>query len=174
MSRIRQKVSSISVDQRIEYAELLRERIYSTITLLAVVVTLWQHANNYSAWAVVGAVIGTVGALWLATLIASRMSYRIVHDGKELEMHYRKASEAASGLLAPAVMPVALTLISMTGLFTLEAALASSVILLVLSLFMFSLVSGRKIASSFLSLVVYSLLQLGLGLVVVALKLIVK
>lgn len=169
-----QKSHTISANERDQYAELLRERIYSTITLLAVVVVLWQHAADHSAWATVGTIIGTVGALWLATLIASRMSYRIVHDDSELESHYRKASEAASGLLAPAVAPIFLILVSMTGLISLETALLFSVVLLILSLFLFSLISGRKVASSKVSLIVYSTLQLGLGLTVVILKLVLK
>lgn len=163
-----------SSERRIEYAELLRERIYSTITLLAVVVVIWQHPGSYSALGVIGAIAGTVGALWLATLIASRMSYRIVHDNNELEQHYRKASEAASGLLAPAVVPISFVFVSMTGLIDLKTALLIGVAVLVLSLFLFSLVSGRKVASSKLSLLFYSVMQLGLGLAVVALKLLLK
>lgn len=162
------------LDQRIEYAELLRERIYSTITLLAVVVVMWQHPDNHSVFGVVGIIIGTVGALWLATLIASRMSYRIVHDDQELESHYRKASGAASGLLAPAAAPILFVTISITGLIDLKTSLLLSVAVLVVSLFLFSLVSGRKVASSTLSLLFYSFLQLGLGLVVVMLKLVLK
>lgn len=168
------KPLNLSPAQRTQYAELLRERIYSTITLLAVLVVLWQHPGDYTEWGVIGAIVGTVGALWLATLIASRMSYRIAHDDKELEPHFREASEAASGLLAPAGAPVFLVLMSMTGVIDLQTALLLSVVLLVLSLFLFSLISGRKIASSNLSLLVFSAMQLGLGLAVVALKLALK
>ena len=169
-----QNIFNLSPNDRAQYAELLRERIYSTITLLALVVVLWQHPSDYTAWGVIGTIIGTVGALWLATLIASRMSYRIIHDGSELESHYRKSSEAASGLLSPAGAPVFFVLISMTGLIELKTALLISVISLVLSLFLFSLVSGSKLASNRIALLLYSLLIMGLGLAVVALKLALK
>ena len=165
---------NLSTNDRTQYGELLRERIYSTITLLAVVVVLWQHPGDYTAWGVVGTIIGTVGALWLATLIASRMSYRIVHDNSELESHYRKSSEAASGLLVPASAPVFFVLISMTGLIELKTALLISVILLVLSLFLFSLVSGSKLTSNRVALLLYSVLIMGLGLAVVVLKIVLK
>ena len=102
------------------------------------------------------------------------MSYRIAHDDGELEAHYRESSVAASGLLAPAIAPVFLVLISMTSIIELETALLLSVVFRVLSLFLFSLVSDRKIASSNLSLLMYSAMQLGLGLAVVALKLTLK
>ena len=62
----------------------------------------------------------------------------------------------------------------MTSIIELETALLLSVVFLVLSLFLFSLVSARKIASSNLSLLMYSAMQLGLGLAVVALKLTLK
>lgn len=168
------KSSGISPAQRVHYAELLRERIYSTITLLAVVVVLWQHPEEHTAWSVVGVIVGTVGALWLASMIASRISFRIVHDDEELEAYYRHASEAASGLLAPAAAPVFLVLLSIAGLIELKLALTLGVAVLVLSLFLFSLVSGRKVAKSRVALLLYSALLMGLGLAVVALKLAIK
>ncbi len=41
-------------EQRRHLAELLRERIYSTISLLAVVVVLWQYPETHSPWGSVG------------------------------------------------------------------------------------------------------------------------
>lgn len=137
-------------------------------------VVLWQHAENYSAGGVVSTIAGTVGALWLATLIASRISYGIVHKDHELESRYQETYNAASGLLAPAVAPILLVLLSLVGLWDLDTALLASIVLLVLSLFFFSFVSGRRTASSTLSLLLFSALQLGLGLVVVLLKLTLK
>lgn len=171
---MKQHPPELSLSKRIHYAELLRERIYSTITLLAVMVVLLRHSDEYSALTVAGSIAGTVGALWLATLIASRMSYRIAHNDEEVELHYRKSVEAASGLLVPAGAPVFFVLISMTGLIELRTALTASIALLVLSLFAFSLLSGRKVASSRIELLLYSVLQMGLGLAVVLLKLILE
>lgn len=167
-------IQHLTVEQRIRYGELLRERIYSTITLLAVVVVMWQHPAEYSAWTVLGSIAGTVIALWLATLISSRMSFRIAHGEDELNSHYRKSAEAASGLLAPAATPLFFVLISAIGLLELKTALLLGVMSLVLSLFIFSLVSGRKVVSNRLSLLLFSALQMLLGLGVVALKLIIK
>ena len=167
-------IQHLTVEERIQYSELLRERIYSTITLLAVVVVMWQHPSEYSVWTVLGVIAGTVTALWLATLIASRMSYRIVHGEAELSAHSRKSAEAASGLLAPAIAPIFFVLVSLTGLIELKTALLISVISLVFSMFIFSVVSGRKVAGSWLRLLLFSTLQMGLGFAVVALKLLIK
>lgn len=171
---VKRPAQSITNDQRVQYAELLRERIYSTITLLAVLVVLWQHPDDQNAWAAIGTIIGTVGALWLATIVASRMSYRIAQKDNELESHYTKSTAAASGLLAPAITPVLLILVSMTGLISLKTALLLGIISLLLSLFLFSLMSGRKLAGSTLSLLLYSLLQTAIGLGIVLFMMVVK
>lgn len=164
---------AITSEQRRHFAELLRERIYSTISLLAVVVVLWQHPEMHSGWGSVGVITGTVAALWLATLIAARVSYRIVHnDGAD--RHFGESKEAASGLLTPAIAPVFFILVAMIGLITLKTALLLGMISLLASLFLFTLMSGHQLKSSPWRLIGYSLLQMGLGLVVVLIKLAVK
>ena len=70
-----QNIFNLSPNDRAQYAELLRERIYSTITLLALVVVLWQHPSDYTAWGVIGTIIGTVGALQFEVI-----QYRLEHE----------------------------------------------------------------------------------------------
>lgn len=165
--------TTITNEQRRQFAETLRERIYATISLLAVIVVLWQHPETHSAWGVVWVIIGTVAALWLATIIAARMSYQIVHHDAA-DRHFGESKDAASGLLTPAAAPVFFILISMTGVIELKTALLFGIISLLLSLFFFSLMSGRKLKSTAWGLIGYSLLQMGLGVMVVLIKLAVK
>lgn len=68
-------------------------------------VGMWQHPEEHSAVGVLGVIVGTVVALWLATIIAARMSYRMVHDSSELEPKMQEARTSASGLLAPVATP---------------------------------------------------------------------
>lgn len=168
------QLSKLSPEQRALYAEHLRERIYATLTLLAVMVLLWQHPENHSPLGVIGIIAGTVIALWLATIIAARMSYRMVHESSELEPKYREVVMSASGLLAPAGAPVFFVLLAWMGLISLETALLVGVALLILSLFVFSLISGRRSTDNLLRLLGYSALQMALGLAIVGLKLIAK
>ncbi len=165
--------AGVTNEQRRQFAETLRERIYSTISLLAVIVVLWQHTETHSAWGVIWVIVGTVAALWLATIIAARMSYQIVHQ-QAAELHFGESKEAASGLLIPAVAPIFFILVSMTGVIELKTALLFGIISLLLSLFFFSLMSGRKLKSTAWGLIGYSLLQMGLGVMVVLIKLAVK
>ncbi len=172
--RHRSQLKDLSDSQRELFAEILRERIYSTITLLAVLVVLWQHPDQHSAWGVIGIIYGTVGALWLATIIASRMSYSIVHSSQDLEPRYHEARQAASGLITPATAPAFSVLVCLSGIISLETALFIGVLSLILSLFFFSLFAGRKLSDHPGKILLYSLLQVALGIGVVALKMIVE
>ena len=163
-----------TTQQRNQFAEVLRERIYATITLLAVMVTLWSHSDEHSPWGTIGIIFGTVVALWLATMIAARMSYRIVHSEGEANEKSWEASESARGLLTPAGAPIFFILFSFTGLISLKMALLLGIISLVMSLFLFSLFSGRQSSDSWMKILLYSFLQLALGVGVIALKILVE
>ncbi len=43
-------MKSADKQSRKETAELLKEQIYSSITLVALIVTLWQNAEHVTAW----------------------------------------------------------------------------------------------------------------------------
>lgn len=154
---------------------MLRERIYATITLLAVVAALWQHPDEHQPFGAIGIILGTVVALWLATLVAARISYTAVHGDKaHAEPKYLEASKAASGLLTPATTPIVLILLSMTGLFSLKVALLIGVISLLASLFFFSVMSGNRVTDNKVKLLIFSAMQTLIGVGVVLLKLAVE
>lgn len=165
----------MSDDERTSLAEMLRERIYATITLLAVVVALWQHPDEHQPLGAIGIILGTVVALWLATIVAARISYTAVHGAAvHKEPKYLEASKAASGLLTPAGPPIFFVLLSMSGLFSLKTALLIGVISLLASLFLFSVMSGSRVTDSKVKLLVFSAMQTLIGVGVVLLKLAVE
>jgi len=173
--RKRTDLRSISDDDRAFVAEMLRERIYATITLLAVVAALWQHPDEHQPLGAIGVILGTVVALWLATLVAARISYTAVHGNMvHKEPKYLEASKAASGLLTPASTPILFILLSMTSLFSLKTALFIGVISLLASLFFFSVMSGSRVTDSKVKLLFFSAMQTLIGVGVVLLKLAVE
>lgn len=137
-------------------------------------VTLWQHPEDHRPLGVMGIIAGTVVALWLATIIAARMSYRAVHSKSDLEPRYKEAVESARGLLMPAGVPILFVLLALIHIISLQMALMFGVISLVLSLFAFSVYAGRRSADSFGRILLYSFLQMALGIGVVLLKLAVE
>jgi hypothetical protein len=158
--------------ERLEHiAENMKERIYATLTLLAVIAALWQTAQHHTAAGAIASIVGSVAALWLATIISARMSYRAVHAKRMSVGNYRKIIFTSSGLFAPAIAPVLFILVSLTGLFSLGTALVASMITLALSLFLFSFIAGRRIYGFGARLLVISSLEMLLGIGVIALKL---
>lgn len=170
----RSRFTNIPVATREVIAENMKERVYSTITLLAVLVTMWQHAQYQSHFGAVAGIIGAVVAVWLATLIAARMSYRAVH-GKPIDRKdYVRTFFTSSGLLAPAIAPCIIIILSgLTDLYNLQAALMASIVVSLLSLFVLSFSAGRRIYDNIWRLLLVSLLEMSVGIVVIALKLVV-
>lgn len=153
-------------------AENMKERVYSTITLIAVLTVMWQNADSHSARGTIAIIIGSVVALWLATLISIRMSYRAIH-GKAISMGgYRRALFSASGLLAPAITPIIIVAVSgATGWYSLKVALVAAMIVSLLSLFALSFNAGRRIYDNIWRLLLVSFLEMSVGIGVILLKL---
>lgn len=169
--RNRQRFEDLPLEAREQFAENTKERIYSTITLLAVITALWHGAEHHSHIGALATIVGSVVALWLATLMSARMSYRAVHGkGMPLEK-YRSIFFSASGLLAPAIAPVFFIILSKLGALTLANALLVSMIVMLLSMFFFSFLGSRKVYDSPFKILTISFLELCIGLGVVALKL---
>lgn len=168
----RQRFEHLPLEAREQFAENTKERIYSTITLLAVVTTLWHTAAHHSPINVLATIVGSVVALWLATLMSARMSYRAVHGSSIPSSEYRKIFFSASGLLTPALFPSVLVLASLSGLLELKIALFASMVVLLLSLLLFSIMGSRRIYDSRRKIILISLAELSIGLLVVGLKLV--
>jgi hypothetical protein len=153
-------------------ADNMRERIYSSITLLAVMAALWQNADHHTYLGTIASIFGAAVALWLATLIAIRMSYRAVHGQAISHREYSRTLFAASGLLAPAVPPIILIALSwLTHFYDLKIALGAAMIVGLLSLFILSFTAGRKIYNSTWRLLLVSLLEMAVGIGIIILKL---
>lgn len=63
-------VHSLPVEIREHVAENMKERVYATITLIALITALWQTAEHHSAGGAIASIVGTVVALWLATFLS--------------------------------------------------------------------------------------------------------
>jgi hypothetical protein len=152
--------------------EYLKERIYATITLIALLATLWQTAEHHSPLSAALSVAGTVVALWLAIGIASRMSYQVV-NGKRMNLRiYGAILRSHSALLLPATPVLFLIGVSALHILSLETALFSSMIILLLSFAGFSLLAGRKIHTNFVEILITSAFEIALGVGVIVLKIV--
>lgn len=172
MSKRDMRIDALTPEMKEVVAENMKERVYSTITLIAVLTVMWQNSGHHSAKGTIAIILGSVLALWLATLISIRMSYRAIHGKAISAAGYRRTLFAASGLLAPAISPILIVAVSgLTGWYSLKAALLASMIVSLLSLFALSFNAGRKIYDNFWRLLIVSLLEMSVGVGVILLKL---
>lgn len=172
MSKRSDRIDNLTPEMKEAVAENMKERVYSTITLIAVLTVMWQNANHHSTVGVITIIFGSVVALLMATLISIRMSYRAIH-GKPISLEkYRKALFSASGLLAPAVTPAIIVALSgITHWYDLKTALLASMIVSLLSLFALSFNASRRIYDSIWRQLLVSLLEMSVGIGVILLKL---
>lgn len=166
---MKRKMDAVNVREHL--AENMKERVYATITLVAVIAALWQTAEHHSMGGILASIGGTALALWAATIIAARVSYRAVYSRSMNGGEVTKLFFTSSGLLAPAIFPVLLVLFSTTGILSQKDALFASMIALLLSLFGLSFMAGRRIYTRLSRVLLISFLEMLVGVGVIALKL---
>lgn len=154
-------------------SELLKERIYSTITLLALLTTMWQVGEHFTHQGALVGVIGTAITLWLAISVASRMSYQVVHGRRMSIAQLQEMLAIRKALLAPAIPPTIFILLSWVGLLTLPSALLLSIITLLLSFVLYSILAGLRIHTTWYEIIFASIVEVAIGAGVVLLKIVV-
>lgn len=161
------KQPEVTVDLELQ-AESLKERIYATLAILAVLLTLdATHASTLHAAAVIG---GTALSLWAASFISSRMAKRMVYGRSPEAEHTRRDSVKHAPLLASAAFPLLMIGAASIGLFTLEQAITMSIGAILLTLVLWSLAAARSMHASRLASILLATIVLLIGLGVVALK----
>ncbi len=171
MEKQKRQLSRLPPEKLEHIAENMKERVYATLTLLAVMTALWQTAEHHTALGSIASILGTVAALWLATIISARMSYRAIHAKRMSLAIYRKIIFTSSGVFGPAIVPVIFILVSSVGAFSLTTALLAGMVALALSLFLLSFLAGRRIYGFGFRVLAISALEMLLGVGVIALKL---
>lgn len=152
-------------------AENMKERVYATITLIAVITALWQVSELHTFKGVLASIGGTVIALWLATLVSARVSHHAIYGKSMDSSELRRLIFTSSGVFAPAIVPVILVLLSGIGLINIKSALFDGVLVLLASLFLLSFVASRRIYPSIPRAILISVLEMSVGVGVVLLKL---
>lgn len=151
-------------------ASLLKERIYGTIILLAVLVSIDPgHTSPFTALLIVA---GTVISIWAASIVAAQMSRRIIMQrlAKGPEALEERFIEHAP-LLAAGAFPVFLLGLSALSILPLAWAVNAGIIYGVFLMLLWSLLSAKAMgAKKYLTLFVASI-ELLIGLGIVALKL---
>jgi general stress protein CsbA len=159
--------------QQKEYvADLLKERIYATLALLAVLISIdTAHSNSLHAAYII---TGTIISLWAASIVATQMSRRMVFQGElnhtdEVQHQFRRHAP----MLASLVFPLAMIGLSSLHVLSLGVAVDVSIISSLLLLVGWSLASARSLQANKLPMFVLVIVELAIGLAIVGLKIVV-
>lgn len=159
------EISTSDLEQRIE---LLKERIYATLALLAILLTIdTAHTSTIKAVVIVG---GTALSLWAASLVASRMAYRIITQARSDTAVLDKQFVRHSPLLVAAVFPLFTIFLSFIGAISLAVAIDIATGASLLLILGWSLLSARAMKAGKLSTLILTAGHLAIGLAIVGLK----
>jgi general stress protein CsbA len=153
-------------------ADLLKERIYATLALLAVLISIdSDHVSPINAGFII---VGTIVSLWAASIVATQMSRRMVFkDELDHSEEVNHQIRRHAPMLASLVFPLIMISLSAVGAMTLSAAIDISILSSMALLIGWSIGSARSLGSNRVPMLVLVAVELAIGLGVVGLKLVV-
>ena len=146
--------------------------IYGTIVVLSVVVA-GARAYPHDSAHIAGLVIATTVAFWLAHVYAHALAHSVSTDQHLSFPEFRHIARGEASILEAAVPPIAALLAGAIGLFSEDTAVWLAVILGLIVLAAQGLLFARVERLSGLATAVVVALNLGLGVVLIGLKLFV-
>lgn len=171
-SQVLKKSTALSYAQKEHSAELLKERIYATLALLAVLLSI--NTNTTSPLNVLYIVIGTIFSLWAASIVSTQISRRVVFEN-ELDANEERAHQLRrhAPLLASLVFPTLMLSLAATHLISLETAVNFSIASALLLLVGWSIASARSLRLKKFPTLVIIAAELLIGMAIVTLKIVV-
>ncbi|MFD7613888.1 hypothetical protein [Streptomyces sp. NPDC059828] len=151
-------------------AARLKERIYATLTLTAVVVALAETAVPDHLEAALTVAVTALG-VWLATVVADEQAHRAVTKRGASRLELRTTLYVSAPLLLTAVGPLVLIGASALGVLSLVPALLISACVEVGTLFFWGWRTGLRMGNGPLNAMVSGLIDMGIGVAVIAVKL---
>lgn len=148
-------------------ADTLKERIYATLALLAVLISI--DAAHTTAWHVELLIGGTALSLWAASWIASQLARQMIF-GRPDAQHIEREKQRHAPLLLSAVLPMFIVALSTIHIMSLHLAVAISTYLLIATLALWALMSAYRMRVGRGRAIIFAALVTLIGLGIVALK----
>ncbi|WP_246111680.1 hypothetical protein [Streptomyces hawaiiensis] len=148
-------------------ADRLKERIYATITMIAVVVGL--SLGDVGSLGAVATVLTTALGLWLAAFVADQQAHRTVHRHLATGRELRRMLYVSSPLLSCAVGPAVLIALAALDVLSLHAALLAAGVGVV-SLFLWGCLGGLRMGGGALTALVAGFADAAIGVAVALVK----
>ncbi|MFF5483494.1 hypothetical protein ACFY5C_40125 [Streptomyces sp. NPDC012935] len=152
-----------------DWLNWLKERLYATITMIAVVIGLTAAEDPSSAGAATS-VAAAAGGLWLATIVADEQAHRTVHGRIATGAELRRMLWVSSPLLLSAVGPLILIGSAALDVMDLDTALFAAAGVNVATLFGWGWYGGARMGNSTAAAVLAGVLDAVIGLAVALVK----
>ncbi|MFB8116913.1 hypothetical protein ACFQ6U_21185 [Streptomyces sp. NPDC056465] len=149
-------------------ADRLKERIYATITMIAVVVGL--SLGDVGAAGALATVLTTALGLWLAAFVADQQAHRTVHRHLATGRDLRRMLYVSSPLLSCAVGPSVMIALAALDVMDLSTALTVAAGVGVASLFVWGCAGGLRMGGGVVLAVLAGLADAVIGVAVALVK----
>ncbi|MET9256444.1 hypothetical protein [Streptomyces sp. NPDC003717] len=149
-------------------ADRFKERVYATITMIAVVVGL--SVSEADATGAALTVLTTAVGLWLAALVADLQAHRMAHRRFATGREWRRMVYVTGPLLSCAVGPAVTIALAALDVMSLTAALRTAAGVGIASLFAWGLLGGLRMGGGTVLALVAGLADAVIGLSVALVK----
>ncbi|MGW3991747.1 hypothetical protein [Streptomyces sp. NPDC004830] len=149
-------------------ADRLKERIYATITMIAVVVGL--SLGDVESLGALATVLTTALGLWLAAFVADQQAHRTVHRRFATGRELRRMLYVSSPLLSCAVGPALLIGLAALDVLPLDTALSAAAGVAVVSLFLWGCLGGLRMGGGVPTAILAGVVDAAIGVAVALVK----
>ncbi|MFH8759076.1 hypothetical protein [Streptomyces atroolivaceus] len=146
----------------------LKERVYATITMIAVVVGL--SVSDAGTTGALATVLTTALGLWLAAFVADQQAHRTVYRHLATGQDLRRMLYVSSPLLSCAVGPAVMIALAALDVLSLSTALMTAAGVGIVSLFAWGCAGGIRMGGGVLLAVLAGLLDAVIGVAVALVK----
>lgn len=155
---------------REKHAAYIKERIYGSVTVLAVNVGLLLHDDTTVQSAYI-TVASTIGGLWLASMFASVLSYRIIHDNAMKRREFIHELAVHRGLLFAAVPSMLMFSLAAFDVTSIKTAIIADIVLALIALTVTMIIAGKTERNSTKTVIVSIIIQAVIAGLIVLIKL---
>lgn len=163
-------VTNPSKQGRERYAAFLKEQIYGSFTLLAVNFGLLLKPDLKISNAFI-TVLSTALGLWLASLLASVIAYRVVHDKTMPRREFIHDFAVHRGLLVAAVPSMLMFGLAAFDLINIRTAVIAAISLAIVGMTVAILRSAKTRSNDITTAIISIAVQAAVGAVIILIKL---
>lgn len=155
---------------REKHAAFVKERIYGSVTLIAVNIGLLFKAGLTTDSAFI-TIISTAIGIWLASMFAAVMSYRLVHDKNMPKAEFIHELTIHRGLLVAAIPSLIMLTLAALEIIALRTAIIADISLAFIAMTVTIVQSAKTKSNSLITAGVSILIQAAVAGVIILVKL---